>query len=107
MLKTFDRADRLSTIMEDIFGLNEDDDSFHAHNSEQDATDESSLNNNSVKEGPKCGMLFTDIDTLFNFYQQHARMNGFSVAKRAGYKGKSDIRKYQLISCDRGRKAYD
>ncbi|XP_058008178.1 protein FAR-RED IMPAIRED RESPONSE 1-like [Hevea brasiliensis] len=51
------------------------------------------------------GMLFPCISTMFNFYKEHARLKGFSVFKRSAVNVRGGSRKYQTISCDKGRKA--
>ncbi|XP_057990594.1 protein FAR1-RELATED SEQUENCE 5-like [Hevea brasiliensis] len=50
-------------------------------------------------------MLFPCISTMFNFYKEHARLKGFSVFKRSAVNVRGGSRKYQTISCDKGRKA--
>ncbi|KAF2288837.1 hypothetical protein GH714_016489 [Hevea brasiliensis] len=47
-----------------------------------------------------------EVDSLYEFYRQHARLKGFSVAKKCASKGRGEVYKYQTISCDKGRKAY-
>ena len=56
--------------------------------------------------GPQPGMVFPSLDKLFELYQEHARLKGFSIAKKCGHKGNDGVRKYQTISCDKGRKSY-
>ncbi|XP_057989160.1 protein FAR-RED IMPAIRED RESPONSE 1-like [Hevea brasiliensis] len=62
-------------------------------------------NTNAIEEGPLTGMLFPCISTMFNFYKEHARLKGFSVFKRSAVNVRGGSRKYQTISCDKGRKA--
>ncbi|KAF2292177.1 hypothetical protein GH714_014948 [Hevea brasiliensis] len=42
---------------------------------------------------------------MFNFYKEHSRLKGFSVFKRSAVNVWGESRKYQTISCDKGRKA--
>ena len=79
-------------------------------NIEDSPTDEvaeiqdSSMNNLNAETGLKPGTYFPNLDKLFQAYQEHVKSKGFSVAKRGGHKGRDGERKYQTISCDRGRK---
>nr|XP_016435093.1 PREDICTED: protein FAR1-RELATED SEQUENCE 5-like [Nicotiana tabacum] len=53
--------------------------------------------------GPISGMQFSDKDSLFAFYKEHARLKGFSVVKRNSNKKGGDIASYVTYCCDRAR----
>ncbi|KAF2296890.1 hypothetical protein GH714_011317 [Hevea brasiliensis] len=55
---------------------------------------------------PSVGMYYASIDIIFDVYLSYARQKDFSVAKKSTSKGNGNERKYQTISCDRGRKSY-
>ncbi|XP_021623857.1 protein FAR1-RELATED SEQUENCE 5-like [Manihot esculenta] len=57
-----------------------------------------------IDDAPSVGMYYASIDILFNAYLAYAKEKGFSVAKNYASKGNGNVRKYQTISCDRGRK---
>ena len=81
----------------DVEGVDSDDDVVEQTICAKNANDYSS----NVDVGPQLGMVFSSLDKLFELYQEHARLKGFSVAKRCGHKGNDGIRKYQTISCDK------
>ena len=63
-----------------------------------------STNNYCAEMYPIPGMSFTSLDKLIEAYQSHAKLKGFLVTMRVGQKGSDGARKYQTISCDRGKK---
>ncbi|KAL8551928.1 hypothetical protein ACS0TY_000829 [Phlomoides rotata] len=46
-------------------------------------------------------MVFNSVDSLFDAYQEHARVQGFSVVKRTLAKRNEREPKYALIVCDK------
>ena len=50
-------------------------------------------------------MSFTSLDKLIEAYQEQVKLKGFSMTMRGGQKSSDGARKYQTISCDRGRKS--
>ena len=62
------------------------------------------MNNLNAEISLEPGMHFASLDQLFQAYQEHAKLKGFSVAKRGGHKSYDGERKYQTISCGSGRK---
>ncbi|XP_057989077.1 protein FAR1-RELATED SEQUENCE 5-like [Hevea brasiliensis] len=101
-------------LFDEIFDFSEDD-SLFAEDVEKDelASDQDMneggigavANTDAIEEGPLTGMLFPYISTMFNFYKEHARLKGFSIFKRSAVNVWGGSRKYQIISCDKGRKA--
>ncbi|XP_021673133.2 protein FAR-RED IMPAIRED RESPONSE 1-like [Hevea brasiliensis] len=98
----------------DIFDFSEDDSLFAEDVEEDESAGDQDMNEggikavantNAIEEGPLTGMLFPCISTMFNFYKEHARLKGFSVFKRSAVNVRGGSRKYQTISCDKGRKA--
>ncbi|XP_009591584.2 protein FAR-RED IMPAIRED RESPONSE 1-like [Nicotiana tomentosiformis] len=51
--------------------------------------------------GPIFGMRFSDKDSLFAFYKEHARLKEFPVVKRNSNKKGGDTAKYVTYCCDR------
>ncbi|KAL8470947.1 hypothetical protein ACS0TY_033499 [Phlomoides rotata] len=47
------------------------------------------------------GMQFPSLDSLFDTYQEHARVRGFSVVKRTSKKASEEDYKYALMVCDK------
>ncbi|KAF2319342.1 hypothetical protein GH714_014920 [Hevea brasiliensis] len=106
-------------IIQDVFGCSEDDNIFDEDGEsfadvEMNPTSNafSNAQNNhsnesfilSIEEGPKMGMWFDSVDRLYEFYKEHTRLKGFSVAKRCASKGKGEMYRYQTIYCDKGRR---
>ncbi|KAF2297857.1 hypothetical protein GH714_004146 [Hevea brasiliensis] len=101
-------------LFDEIFDFSEDD-SLFADDVEEDESvcdqymNEGGIgavaNTEAIEEGPLTEMLFPYISTMFNFYKEHARLKGFSVFKRLAVNVRGGSRKYQTISCDKGRKA--
>lgn len=56
-------------------------------------------------EEPRVGTFYNNIEELFDSYLAYARDRGFSITKKSASKGTGCVRKYQTISCDRGRKS--
>ena len=56
-------------------------------------------------ERPCAGMLFEEMDAIFEFYKRYAKARGFSVRKE--YKGRdtNGVHKYQRFTCHRAGKA--
>ena len=84
----------------DVEGVDSDDDVVEQTIYVENANDSSS----NADIGPQLGMVFPSFDKLFELYQEHARLKGFSVVKRCGHKGNDGIIKYQTISCDKRSK---
>ncbi|XP_057986537.1 protein FAR1-RELATED SEQUENCE 5-like [Hevea brasiliensis] len=101
-------------LFDEIFDFSEDDSLFTEDVEEDESAGDQDMNEggiravantNAIEEGPLTGMLFPCISTMFNFYKEHARLKGFSVFKRSAVNVRGGSRKYQTISCDKGRKA--
>ncbi|KAF2309987.1 hypothetical protein GH714_006081 [Hevea brasiliensis] len=101
-------------LFDEIFDFSEDDSLFAEDVEEDESAGDQDMNEggiravantNAIEEGPLTGMLFPCISTMFNFYKEHARLKGFSVFKRSAVNVRGGSRKYQTISCDKGRKA--
>ncbi|XP_058002193.1 protein FAR-RED IMPAIRED RESPONSE 1-like [Hevea brasiliensis] len=101
-------------LFDEIFDFSEDDSLFAEDVEEDESAGDQDMNKggiravantNAIEEGPLTGMLFPCISTMFNFYKEHARLKGFSVFKRSAVNVRGGSRKYQTISCDKGRKA--
>lgn len=56
----------------------------------------------SIVNGPVTGMLFSDIGSLYQCYQAHAKHRGFSISKRK-IKKYGEKHKYALMVCHRSR----
>ncbi|XP_057989246.1 protein FAR-RED IMPAIRED RESPONSE 1-like [Hevea brasiliensis] len=106
-------------IIQDVFGCSEDDNIFDEDgesfadvemNPSSNAFSNAQINHSnesfilSIEEGPKKGMWFDSVDRLYEFYKEHTRLKGFSVAKRCASKGKGEMYRYQTIYCDKGRR---
>ena len=78
----------------DVEGVDSDDDVVKETVGVENANDSSS----NADIGPQPGMVFLSLDKLFELYQEHARLKGFSMAKRYGHKGNDSVRKYYTIS---------
>lgn len=52
-------------------------------------------------------MCFQTVDELFNFYQEHARLKGFSVVKRSVNKIGHEYVRYVMFTCDKVGKRGD
>ncbi|KAL8515629.1 hypothetical protein ACS0TY_014353 [Phlomoides rotata] len=90
-----------SDLIRDLFGENFDDevntqDNGTQNNSSSVPTDNNVEEDTSVIEP---GMIFSSIDSLFDAYQEHARVRGFSVVKRTLAKRNEREPKYALIVC--------
>lgn len=57
---------------------------------------------NSFMIGPQKDTLYPDIDTLFAFYQEHARLRGFAAVRRSVTNNK-----YVVLACHSGGKSDD
>ncbi|KAH6762037.1 hypothetical protein C2S52_019470 [Perilla frutescens var. hirtella] len=61
--------------------------------------DDTNDGSNNVEMGPRTGMQHATLDSLFDAYQEHARLAGFSAVKRTSRKLDEDEYKYALFVC--------
>lgn len=113
--------DRHKEFLESLFGSDEEsmaDRNIDVIDLEEDDTqaqmeedvNTGSNNEENVVRVPAKGMVFPNVVSLFNFYQDYARSKGFVVLKTSAYKGHGntgEVFRYITISCDRGRNAKD
>ncbi|KAL8493188.1 hypothetical protein ACS0TY_024413 [Phlomoides rotata] len=104
---------KISSRIHEIFG--EDD-----HDSQNQATGKNNQEGNNESQSQESGsqfipveveqpheivtgMQFPSLDSLFDAYQEHARVRGFSVLKRTSTNVSEEDYKYVLMVCDKSR----
>ncbi|KAL8529406.1 hypothetical protein ACS0TY_006728 [Phlomoides rotata] len=92
-----------SELMRDLFGEDFDDEVNTQGNGIQNNSSSVPTENNDEED--MCviepGMVFNSVDSLFDVYQEHARVRGYSVVKRTLAKRNEREPKYALIVCDK------
>ncbi|KAL8473810.1 hypothetical protein ACS0TY_029924 [Phlomoides rotata] len=90
-------------LIRDLFGEDSDDEVNTQGNGTQNNSSSVPTDNN-VEEDMSViepGMVFSNVDNLFDAYQEHARVRGFSVVKRTLAKRNEREPKYALIVYDK------
>ncbi|XP_049368959.1 protein FAR1-RELATED SEQUENCE 4-like [Solanum verrucosum] len=55
-------------------------------------------------EGPLVDMVYCSVESLFAFYKEHSRLNGFGVLKKTSKKRGCEYAMYVSFACDKSRK---
>lgn len=105
--------DRMRCTLIDVFGLS-DDDSLMDDNENNPLTEEYDKLNTvnqedmgcNIEQGPTRDTCFNSLDELLDFYQQHAKVKGFTMVRRSIVKtGGRNSKK--CLSCYKSGKSYD
>ncbi|KAL8492539.1 hypothetical protein ACS0TY_023939 [Phlomoides rotata] len=92
-----------SDLIRDLFGEDSDDEVNTQVNETQTNSSSVPTENNDEEDTSviEPGMVFNSVDSLFDAYQEHARVRGFSVVKRTLAKRNEREPKYALIVYDK------
>ncbi|KAL8540474.1 hypothetical protein ACS0TY_001925 [Phlomoides rotata] len=77
-------------------------DDFDEHSLSEDEQGPQSTHTENEANDVVPGMAFSSLDSLFEAYQEHARLKGFSVVKRTSKRAvEGDEYKYARMVCDK------
>ncbi|WMV48911.1 hypothetical protein MTR67_042296, partial [Solanum verrucosum] len=70
----------------------------------KDTTNDDNLSDQQYIVGLVVGMVFCSVESLFTFYKEHSRLNGFGVLKKTSKKRGCEYTRYISFTCDKSRK---
>ncbi|WMV55314.1 hypothetical protein MTR67_048699 [Solanum verrucosum] len=69
-----------------------------------DSANDDNFSDQQYMEDPLVDMVYCSVESLFAFYKEHSRLNGFGVLKKTSKKRGCEYARYVSFACDKSRK---
>ncbi|WMV43628.1 hypothetical protein MTR67_037013 [Solanum verrucosum] len=69
-----------------------------------DSANDDNFSDQQYMEGPLVDMVYCSVESLFAFYKEYSRLNGFGVLKKTSKKRGCEYARYVSFACDKSRK---